>query len=211
LGRETLLALSGRLGVVLALPEAPPLGWYLDGRETAAATFLLRDFLPQVWLQSPRADRSRLALAGLSMGGHGALTLAFRHPELFQAAAALSAVTDLAAHTGGQGLDAQLGLDRALGPAGPEGGHWRPFGAAGLWAADPSAWAGRPLFLGVGQNDRLTLDENRAFHRQLESLGLPHVYQEKPGGHDWIYWSAELPVMVEFLASALGASNNRGF
>gem|GEM_PF-515788 len=203
LGREALLALAGRLGVVLALPEAPSLGWYLDGRETAAATFLTSDFLPLLWRQCPQADRRRLALAGLSMGGHGALTLALKHPELFQAAAALSAITDLAAHTGGHALDERLGLDRALGPAGLEGRNWRPFGAAGLWAAQSSAWGDRPLYLGVGLGDRLTLDENRAFHRQLKDLGLAHVYEEKPGGHDWNYWSAELPGLIEFLAKAL--------
>jgi S-formylglutathione hydrolase FrmB len=204
LGRETILALADGLGVVLAMPDAPPLGWYLDGLETAAAAFLTNDFLPQVWRGRPRADRSRVALAGLSMGGHGALTLALKRPDLFQAAGALSAVTDLAAHADGRHkADSELGLDRALGPAGPKGRNWRPFGAAGLWEIKADAWNGRPLFLGVGSADGLTLAENRAFNRQLARLGISHVYQEKPGGHDWAYWSAELPVLLEFLAKAM--------
>jgi len=203
LGREALLTLSEGLGVVLAMPESPPLGWYLDGRETAAATFLLRDFLPHIWRECPEADQGRVGLAGLSMGGHGALTLALQRPDLFQAVAALSAVTDLAAHIGGHKLDGELGLERALGPAGPDGRNWRPFGAAGLWPDRSAAWVGRPLFLGVGRSDRLTLEENRAFSRQLASLGVSHVYRERPGGHDWGYWAAELPEMLTFLAEAL--------
>jgi S-formylglutathione hydrolase FrmB len=203
LGRPALLSLADRLGVILALPDGGPFGWYLDGRETAGETFLTVDFLAEV-RRLAAADPGRLAVAGLSMGGHGALTLALKHPDLFQAAAALSAVTDLAAHAGGRRrVDPELAIDRVLGPAGPEGRNWRPFGAAGLWAARPAAWGDRPLLLGVGRNDRLTLDENRAFHRQLVRLGVPHVYRERPGGHDWNYWSVELPGLLEFLARNL--------
>ncbi|MDR2724760.1 MAG: DUF459 domain-containing protein [Candidatus Adiutrix sp.] len=202
LGRETLLALADRLGVILLLPEGGPFGWYLDGPETAVETFILDDFLPEM-LKKTAADQNRLGAAGLSMGGHGALTLALKRPDLFQAAAALSAVTDLAVHAGAHKLDPELAIDRVLGPAGPEGRNWRSFGAAGLWEARPEAWQGRPLFLGVGSADGLTLAENRAFTRQLGRLGIDHVYQEKPGGHDWAYWSAELPGLLEFLARVL--------
>jgi S-formylglutathione hydrolase FrmB len=203
LGREALLALADRLGVILALPEGGPFGWYLDGLETAMETFLLNDFLPEA-LKKTASDPSRLAVAGLSMGGHGALTLALKRPDLFQAAGALSAVTDLAAHAGSaHAVDPELAVDRVLGPAGPNGRNWRPFGAAGLWETRAGAWAGRPLFLGVGAGDGLTLAENRAFTRQLTRLGIDHVYQEKSGGHDWAYWSAELPGLLEFLALRL--------
>ena len=203
LGRETLLALADRLEVILAMPEGGAFGWYLDGLETAVETFILADFLPEA-LKISAADPGRLAVAGLSMGGHGALTLALKRPDLFQAAAALSAVTDLAAHAAGvPRANLELAIDRVLGPAGPAGRNWRPFGAAGLWEARSGDWKGRPLFLGVGAADGLTLAENRAFTRQLTRLGIEHVYREKPGGHDWGYWSAELPGLLEFLAQAL--------
>jgi S-formylglutathione hydrolase FrmB len=203
LGRETLLALADRLEVILAMPEGGSFGWYLDGRETAMETFILADFLQEI-MKNPEADPGRLAVAGLSMGGHGALTLALKRPDLFRAAGALSAVTDLAAHAGNaHKVDSELGLDRVLGPAGPDGRNWRPFGAAGLWEARSEAWKGGPLFFGVGSADGLTLAENRAFTRQLTKLGIDHVYQEKPGGHDWGYWTAELPGLLEFLARAL--------
>jgi S-formylglutathione hydrolase FrmB len=203
LGREALLALADRLAIILALPEGGSFGWYLDGPEAAMETFLLADFLPAL-LKKPAVDKSRLAVAGLSMGGHGALTLALKRPDLFQAAAALSAVTDLAAHAGdAHKVDPELAIDRVLGPAGLKGRNWRAFGAAGLWEARADAWRGRPLFLGVGEGDGLTLAENRAFTRQLARLGIDHVYQEKPGGHDWGYWSAELPSLLAFLSEAL--------
>jgi S-formylglutathione hydrolase FrmB len=206
LGRETLLALADRLAVILALPEGASFGWYLDGLETAMETFLLADFLPEL-LKKSAVDKSRLAVAGLSMGGHGALTLALKRPDLFQAAAALSAVTDLTAHAGdAHKVDPELAIDRVLGPAGLNGRNWRAFGASGLWEARADAWKGRPLFLGVGSDDGLTLAENRAFTRQLTRLGIEHVYQEKPGGHDWEYWSAELPILLEFLSGAVGPS-----
>ncbi len=142
------------------------------------------------------------------MGGHGALTLALKHPELFQAAASLSGVTDLAAHRGsGHSLNRELRIDRVLGPAGEDGRLWRAHSAYGLTEADPGRWNGRPLLLGVGRDDGLTLAENRAYHNLLTRLGIAHRYQEDHGGHNWDYWAAQLPVHLEFLGGRLRRLN----
>ena len=51
--------------------------------------------------------------------------------------------------------------------------------------------------------DDFLLDQNRAFHAQLESLHVPHEYQEFPGGHDWGYWDKHVQEAIAFHARNL--------
>ncbi len=48
-----------------------------------------------------------------------------------------------------------------------------------------------PLFLDVGENDPFG-DQTRAFHAELEALGIAHSYAEWPGNHNWTYWRAHV-------------------
>jgi enterochelin esterase-like enzyme len=43
------------------------------------------------------------------------------------------------------------------------------------------------LYLACGKDDPLC-EDNRNFSRYLLSIGFPHVYEEEPGGHDWLFW-----------------------
>jgi S-formylglutathione hydrolase FrmB len=203
LGDETLAEWADRWGLILLMADGEPFGWYVDGRESAIETYLMEELLPHLGRTRPEMDQSRLAVLGLSMGGHGALTLALKHPQIFRGAGSLSGVTDLAAHAGDRPLHRQLKIEEALGPAGPGGGLWRERGAAGLTEKFPENLVGRPLLLSVGREDRLTLAENRAYHQLLNRLKISHVYRETPGGHDWPYWAGELPAQLEYMAERL--------
>ncbi len=128
-------------------------------------------------------------IAGLSMGGFGALRLAGKHPERFVAAAAHSALTEV-----GQ-LDALLAESRAA------------------WSADPADQrvldalkaARQPLpalRLDCGRDDAL-LAANRQLHADLLAAGIAHEYAEHPGGHGWAYWSVHLEDTLRFFGAAL--------
>ena len=203
IGAETLGELAGRLGLILVMPDGEPFGWYLDGRETAIESYLIKELLPLIFTLKT-ADASRVGVTGLSMGGHGALTLALKHPDIFKAVGAMSGITDLAAHSGrGHKINPQLKIEAVLGPAGADGRNWRDFGARGLTEKNPGALAGKPVILSVGRGDSLTLAENRDYHLLLNRLNISHTYNETSGGHDWKYWGGELPVHLEFMAGHL--------
>lgn len=203
-GRSKLAELARNLGLILLMPDGEPFGWYVDGREAKIESYLIDELLPHVLAAHPEADASRIGISGISMGGHGALTLTMKHPGLFKAAGAISAVTDLSLHAGSRHpVDQQLMIAEALGPAGPEGRNWAPFSAQGLTEAEAAFWRGRPLVLSVGLNDSLTLDENRAYHQLLKAQKHEHLYRENAGGHDWVYWRAELPAHLEFMSRQL--------
>jgi len=134
-------------------------------------------------------ERSPLLVAGLSMGGFGALRLAGKHPQRIAAAAALSAVTEAAQ------LDGFMEESRAGWSLLPEDGSVL---AALTGAPGPLP----PLRIDCGHDDPL-LDANRALHRALEQAGVSHVYAERPGGHDWPYWTRTLEDTLVFFAGVL--------
>src|SRR4051812_9458635 len=96
-------ALTAGLDLLVVMPDTGPGGWYSDWKDPATSqgpmrweTFHIRELYP--WIHAHyggRADRSGNAIAGLSMGGFGAMHDASRHPDLFSFAASFSGAVDL--------------------------------------------------------------------------------------------------------------------
>lgn len=135
------------------------------------------------------SDRSPVLVAGLSMGGFGALRLAGKHPQRIAAAAALSAVTEAAQ------------LENLI-AEGLEG--WSPLAADRSVLAALTGASGPlpPLRIDCGLEDGL-LDANRALHVALQQAGVSHLYAERPGGHDWPYWTRTLEDTLSFFGDVL--------
>ena len=161
-----------------------------------------------------RADRAHRGIAGLSMGGFGAIVLALRHPELFAAAASHSGVL-APLYAGPRPFAPPVSY---MTSADSIRARWRglwpdishAFGAdtAGWYARDPARMARRlhavggpmpALSIDVGAQDGLA-NQNRAFHWELEQLGVAHAYAEWPGEHDWKYWHTHVGESLRFLA-----------
>lgn len=138
--------------------------------------------------------RSPVMIAGLSMGGFGALRLAGKHPGRFMAAAAHSAMTDIAQFDG-------------LVEDGRE--HWsdaaadRSVAAALLAAPGPLP----PIRFDCGREDPY-VEGNRALHAALDTAGIAHRYVEREGAHDWPYWSAALEGTLRFFGRVLRGDND---
>lgn len=132
---------------------------------------------------------SPLLVAGLSMGGFGALRLAGKYPRRIAAAAALSAITEAAQLTSlmEESMDAwsSLPADRSV-------------LAALIGASGPLP----PLRIDCGLDDGL-LDANRALHLALQRARVSHLYAERPGGHDWLYWARTLEDALTFFGDVL--------
>jgi len=153
--------------------------WIVD--EVPAAAALLDDRI---------TGSSPLTIAGLSMGGFGALRLGAKYPDRFRGISAHSAVTTLGrlAEATGDRLDALPGFGQ------PEGAalHWLEVNAGRL----------PPLRFDCGNDDHL-LPGNRALHDALGARGIEHQYEEFAGGHDWLYWRLHLADSLRFLDRAM--------
>jgi enterochelin esterase-like enzyme len=136
---------------------------------------------------------SPLLLGGLSMGGFGALRLGAKHAPRYAGISAHSAVTTLARL--GESVEERLDGLPSFGT--PEGAalHWLETNSARL----------PPLRFDCGTGDPL-LPSNRALHAALEARGIPHVYDEFAGGHDWTYWRLHVADSLRFFAGILDRS-----
>lgn len=165
-------------------------------------TFLTEELpkLCRAWFPLSPAREDNF-VAGLSMGGYGALRMALARPDLVSAGASLSGALNVthrlknADRTGGR-----LSKEELLGIFGPkltvEGTDADLFHLADEVAASKGP---KPkLFCWCGTEDEL-LDDNRLFHRHLESVGLEHRYEESPGSHEWVYWDEQIRRVIDWL------------
>ena len=60
------------------------------------------------------------------------------------------------------------------------------------------------LFADCGTEDARYIDENRAFRWKAEQLGVPVVYHEWPGKHDWTYWSDHVRQSLSWIGTQIG-------
>jgi enterochelin esterase family protein len=148
--------------------------------------------------------RAGRALLGVSMGGYGALRIAFRHPEAFVAAATHSAMLleKIPSREEGAGRWHMAAFNRVFGD---------PIDAE-LWAAaDPlrlvekaDAKALPLLYLDCGSEDRFGLFAgNRSLHERLQARGVKHEFGLHPGDHGYEYVRSVLEHSLRFLGGAL--------
>ena len=179
---------------IVIMPDAGN-GYYVDDPRPAGCgrteSLVLKDVLgcaDRVF--HTRKDPAHRSVAGISMGGYGALMLALRHPDTFGRAAALSPSLYFGHSPHPRGAARQDHLASAL----PDGEY-----DCFQLAARHAPGVRRPdIWLSVGRSDA-HLATCRSFHDRLEALRWPHVYREAEGGHDRAFWARELPAMVEFL------------
>ena len=138
----------------------------------------------------PQLQPEKFLLAGLSMGGFGAMRLGMKYASRLQGISAHSSVTDVTQ------------LSRFI-PYAPE-----TFLHAGTEDVDLLYWAKKnrdhlpPLRFDCGTDDSL-IEENRRLHRELTALQIPHTYEEYPGGHDWPYWTEHVRQTLAFCKAVL--------
>jgi S-formylglutathione hydrolase FrmB len=172
-------------------------GYYSDAPGgDAYESAIVRDlviFIDQTFQTDAR--RGARAIGGLSMGGYGALKLGLGHPELFGSVTSHSC-SRAVLWTHEPDTEEEKFL-RAFGPE-PRGGPGDLFALAET-IDHPDLPA---LSLDCGTEDEL-LAANRRFHAHLETLHIPHLYREYPGGHAWDYWDQRIQEALEFHVRAL--------
>ena len=137
------------------------------------------------------ADPSQTFVAGLSMGGYGALKLAFSHPERYAAAASLSG-----------GLD----LRTLLAPPDPRGLLDRVFGGSvsdehDLFTLLARASGVPPLYLACGTDDPL-LPGTEKLADAARAHGVDVTLDLRPGTHEWSLWDATIADVIAWLPMA---------
>ncbi|HLU94152.1 MAG TPA: alpha/beta hydrolase family protein [Membranihabitans sp.] len=190
--------------MIIVMPDAG-VTWYVNtaaGKENYE-DFMVQEFIPHIDAEfRTRKDRQYRAVAGLSMGGYGALMLALRHPDLFSTSGVLSAgvFTDeemLAMNQ--ERWDRSLGLPFGEGLTGEArlSGNYQEYSPQAMIDSYKEKDHTTRFYIDCGDDDFLILG-NLALHAQMIKAEIPHEFRVRDGGHSWSYWRTALPRVLAF-------------
>ncbi len=170
--------------------------------------FFIKELIPHIEkTYKVKAERKYRGIAGLSMGGYGALMYAFKYPNLFVAAAPLSAAVwtdndiinldegmfnDLFGNSMGKNLK---GKDR-LTPA------WLSNSPlAIIEKKTKEELAAVSYWIDCGDDDFLTIG-NAQLHIALTNKKVPHEFRMRDGAHNWTYWRTGIIDALSFIGDS---------
>ena len=176
--------------IVLVMPSDGLRGdgsGYIAHADADYEQWIMQDVIGCVTEVIPCLDsRSTLFIAGLSMGGYGALRLGAKYAERVGGFSGHSSITQpgqLARFTGEPLTFYREALERE--------------------DADPLYWMKKhrenlpPFRFDCGTNDAL-IEDNRELHQSLVELNIPHQYFEFEGEHNWTYWQKHIADTLRF-------------
>jgi S-formylglutathione hydrolase len=208
---------EGWLAPMVFATPSPGMSYYVQDPEQGVRweSFLVEDFIPHLRKTCKvGSDRRSTAITGTSMGGYGALKIAFAHPEQFAAVAVMNPMLEPGYRDSEIGARNRLhhssgGPARLVGPArDPE------LFAANNPANRVKANAGRiresglPIYLEVGDNDFVNAHDGTEFlHRVLWDLDISHEYRLVRGGdHGGPTFRPRMRAMFAWLSGVLTAT-----
>lgn len=196
---------------IIVMPEGDN-GFYTNSAadpKLAWEDFLILDLIPYVDTHYRTvASRQGRAVAGLSMGGYGAMKLGLKYPQMFSAAASLSGALSAARRERPHFDDPEFTklVENVFGPTDNSARVADdPFELVKKLSSDELP----QLYLSIGSEDFL-LEENREFVKLLSHLKIPYEYREFPGKHEWHVWDREIQVVLAMQAPVIGALSANG-
>lgn len=177
--------ISGRLPPMVIATPSGRRSLYMDFRDGSQRweSYILSDVLPLLQRSEHVAqDRARTFIGGVSMGGLGALRIAFKHPQLFAAVTALEPAVEAMLTWRGVGPETRFWRPETVlhpifgEPIDP--GYWEANNPATIASRDPNRLLDLRVYLEVGDQDMLFLYEGVEFlHRVLFDARLAHEYR----------------------------------
>lgn len=206
--RAHLAQYAAQYRIIIVTPEGHD-GWYTDSAtvpQEKYESYIVQELLPDVERRyRTLATRTGRAVAGLSMGGYGALKFGVKYPDKFVFAASMSGAHG--APTWDQN-DKRVVAFVKPSVARVYGAMDNPVRPANdltklLDTLTPERIAQLPfLYLDCGTEDFL-IDANRALAEQLFKHKIPHEFRELPGGHSWPYWDQQIQEILKLAARRL--------
>ncbi|MDD4968911.1 MAG: alpha/beta hydrolase family protein [Paludibacter sp.] len=177
---------------IIVCPDGGYSSWYFDSPIDSAfqyESYITRDLLPYVDTHyTTIPNRASRAITGLSMGGHGALYLAIRNPNLFGSAGSMSGGVDLRTSTKSYDIAKRIGSMEV------NHAEWDNRSVINMVTNLKNKELN--LIIDCGVSD-FFYQINAGLHRRLMALKIDHDYIERPGEHNWQYW--ENSIRYQFL------------
>jgi S-formylglutathione hydrolase FrmB len=201
-------SLADQYNIIIVMPEGEPFSWYLDSPvdpNSKFETYLSKEVVQKIdnTYRTVQSNKGRV-ITGLSMGGHGAMYLSSRHPDVFGAAGSMSGALDLNYNKFIINEDFKKllkeGFQKILGSTDATSEVF--VSNSIVFMTDAIQKNKLPIIIDCGVDDFL-IESNRELHRRLVYNNTPHDYTERPGGHSWEYWQNSLPYHLLFFSKIL--------
>ena len=195
---------ADRYQVLIVCPDGGFGSWYWNSPVDAAfqyETYVAEELVSLIDRQYKTiTGAAGRAITGLSMGGHGALYLALKHPEVYGAAGSMSGGVDIR----------------------PFPNNWDMAKRLGSYASNKALWEentvmnllhlaqpGKPaLIIDCGTAD-FFFEVNERLHQELLYRNIPHDYITRPGAHNWEYWKNAVRFQLLYFYDYFNRVNSR--
>ena len=195
LRRSSIERYASERGIAVVMPNVDR-SWYTNTTYGAKYFTYITEELPAVcgkFFKQISGKREDTYIAGLSMGGYGAVKAAFTYPEKYAGCASLSGALDVQEcyrkYSQGE-------WESIFGNVNYEGSKHDVF-ALTKTVRDRCPEIPK-LFMWCGLDDGL-LDINRRFCDHLKLLDIQHLYTESEGRHNWKWWDVQIQNALDYL------------
>jgi len=195
--------------MIIVMPDAE-VTWYMNSYDGKIRyeDFFITEFIPFIEkTYRARAKKEFRAVAGLSMGGYGTLLFAMKHPELFAAAAPLSAAVRTDEAMTGMEDERWESRYKMLYGANLKGkarltDHYYKNSILKIIETTPAEkLKAVRYYIDCGDDDQL-VKGNMVLHAALIDKGISHEFRVRDGGHTWPYWRTALPEVLKFVGQS---------
>lgn len=181
--------------LIIVCPDGGNTSWYFDSPIDSSyryETYVTKELLSYIDAHySTIKDKSGRAITGLSMGGHGGLYLGIRHQDLFGAAGSMSGGVDI------RPFPNNWDIAKRLGTLADKSENWEKNTVVNIV---PQLQGGTlKLIIDCGVND-FFYEVNKNLHQKLLAMKYPHDFIERPGVHNWPYWSNSVRYQMLFFS-----------
>ena len=192
--------LADKYNVIIVCPDGQD-SWYFDSPVDPTMqfeTYVSKELVEYIDSHyRTNANRYMRAITGLSMGGHGALFLAFRHPDVFWSCGSMSGNMDITQYPDKWHIKDRLG-EQVENPQ-----RWRDHSVCNQveLLKKSTLQPAQNIIIDDGLND-IFIKNNIALHEQLVEAGIDHDFTVRPGRHSWDYWVNSLDYHMMFFSKA---------
>ncbi len=173
---------------VIACPDGFYDSWYINSKKMQFEDFFKNNFLTK--LKSEYSlDTNNFFITGLSMGGHGAITLFLKNPTIFKSAASTSGILDLTQFPDRWSIKDGIGSIKDF----PE--LWQNNSA--FYLLDSANIGDKIMFIDCGTED-FAYEVNLNFVKKCQDLGFNFKFISIPGNHSRKHWRKMIDKHLEF-------------